>query len=370
MRIFILLNGRFPTQKAYGLQVQTMARGFAEAGIPVAVAYPRRTRQLPPDLSGIVYVPYGPYLPLVHGLLFHVYRWFGLIGLSKALKSYKPDIVLANDPIQAAFLPKPWKVIWDLHDMPDPRLASRRRLIRRILSRASGVLSTNQRKLDRLKDMGYKLPPTIVLPNPVTFEPSFYRSINREEARRDLGVSETERAIVYAGQLYDWKGVDTLIKSAEYLREPYRIHIVGGLGADLERCRSLAQSLPLGSAQVVFHGQRPAEEIPAWLRAATIVVIPNSGKYRLSVEDTNPLKAYEALAAEAAIVASDLPAIHDALGEAAKYFKADDPVDLAKAIEALGSDPGKLSRARKTASDVPLLTARERAERLIEFLHL
>jgi glycosyltransferase involved in cell wall biosynthesis len=362
MRVLILLNSRFPTHKAYGLQVLAMARGFAESGADVTVAYPRRSMDEPPHLVGVRFFPYGPLSILIHPWLFPLFRLLGLVGLRQLLEDLKPDFSLVNDPVQAAFLPRPWRVFWDVHDVPDPRRWTRRWLVRRIVRRVQGIVSTSQRKVDRLQGLGVPLPPFVVLPNPVTFDPYVYRSITREQARARCMIGEG-KAIVYAGQLYDWKGVDTLIQAAAFLPAMSQIHIVGGMGEDFERCKRAADALPAGSAPILFHGQRPAEDIPSWLRAADVVVIPNSGKHRLSAEDTNPLKAIEAMAAEAVIVASDLPTLRDALAgyPAAVFFRPDDPADFALQTDRLLQNGSKLSSLQNQAKGHQLLTAQARA---------
>ncbi len=59
MRILLLLNARFPTEKAYGIQTITMAEGYVAAGHQVAIAFPRRTDDLPPPISGVIFLPFG-----------------------------------------------------------------------------------------------------------------------------------------------------------------------------------------------------------------------------------------------------------------------------------------------------------------------
>lgn len=368
MRVLILLNARFPTEKAYGLQVLAMARGFAESGVEVGVAYPRRSREIAPSVPGVTFIPFGPTLVRAARTLFPLYRLIGLFGLQRVATDFRPDIVLVNDPVQAAFFPKPWTVVWDLHDFPDPSRWDRRSLVRRILLRVTGIVSTNQLKLDRLSKVG-ALPPTVVLPNPLTLDPSVYRGVTRDQAKRERGIPEGEFAIVYAGQLFDWKGVDTLIEAARHLRAPSVIHIVGGTGTDLERCQGIASRLPPDAAHVVFHGQRPSDEVPTWLRAADVVVVPNSGKHRISVEDTNPLKLYEALATGAAIIASDLPSIREAIGtsSAVMYVRPDDARSLADALTSLTQETEKIRTMQAAAEAFPVMTGKQRAERLAEF---
>lgn len=372
MRLLILLNGRFPTEKAYGLQVMAMVRGCVEAGIQVAVAYPRRSKDEPQQMEGVHYFPFGPYSPIVVPWLFPLHRLLGLVGLRRIADEFKPDVVLANDPLQAAFFPRPWKVAWDLHDLPNLDRGARRWLIRRVLQRVSAIVSTNEIKLAHLQETFGAIPTSIVLRNPVTFDPDVYRSIPHTEARRRVAIGEGEFAVVYAGQLFSWKGTDTLIAAAEYLTDPVTIHIVGGLGRDLERSKILARNLSVGSDRIVFHGQRPAEDIPAWLRAANIVVIPNTAKERISLEDTNPLKLYEAFAAQAAIVASDIPSIREAAGGAVVYFvPPDDPQALAEKILELSTQARYWSDLRTgPGGSSQMLTAKMRVTQMSEFFSM
>ncbi|GEM_PF-1707373 len=373
MRILILLNSRYPTHKAYGIQVETVARGFAEEGAEIGIAYPRRSHEAPTPLPGIQYFPFGPFLVLHFPRLFNVLRLIGMVGVGVVLRSFQPDVVITNDPVQAAFLPSPWRVIWDLHDVPDPKRFTRRWLVRRIMKRASGIISTNDLKITRLKKFVTHLPPIITLPNPITFDPQVYRAIDRRVARQQLRIVEDECAVVYAGQLYDWKGVDTLIQAAKFLHDDkMTIHIIGGQGQDLMRCQKLAERLPEPHTSVIFHGLKSPSEIPYWLRAADVVVIPNSGKFRVSVEDTNPLKLYEALAAGAATVVSDLPSIREVLkgyDDAVAWSLPDDPAMLAQKIKELYEDPERVDELRERSQQIPLLRGDERAKRVMQFFH-
>ncbi|MDO8618068.1 MAG: glycosyltransferase family 4 protein [Candidatus Uhrbacteria bacterium] len=367
MRILLLLNARFPTEKAYGIQTITMAEGYVAAGHDVAIAFPRRTDDVPQPISGVIFLPFGYKVKLHRPWMFHPLRFVGAIMAARVIKSFHPDVVIANDPLQAAVVSKQWPTVWEVHDIPDVKSFERRWLIRRILAQVRAIVSTNELKLEMLKGIRSPLPPSIVLPNAVTFEPVVYHRIERGEARARLGIPADEMSIVYAGQMFDWKGVDTLIKSAEYLSANIVIHLVGGSGSDLERCKQLAGQLPKDSARVIFHGQRPKEEIPFWLRAATLVVIPNSGRFEVSVRDTSPLKLFEALAAEAAIVASDLPSIREAAAMVGaigiNYFFPDDPRALAEAL--------KIAMQASAIPQEPtqLLTAQDRAKMIVKFFH-
>ena len=78
------------------------------------------------------------------------------------------------------------------------------------------------------------------------------------------------------------------------------------------------------------------------------------------------MKLYEALAAEAVVVASDLPSLRDALGTEppVKFFPADDAEALAAAVTSLLENKAAAERLRTAAKTFPLLTAKQRAEKI------
>lgn len=370
MRILLLLNARFPTEKAYGNQAVTMAQGYVAAGHETAIAYPCRSDEVPSPINGVTYVPFGPKIKLRVTWMFHPLRVLGAFAPLRAIRRFRPDVIIANDPFQAGVLSTIFPVVWELHDMPNTDGLARKYFIRRIATHVKAIVSTNHLKLKKLRTVVPVLSPHVVVPNAVTFNPSVYQSIHREEARVKLGISVDETSIVYAGQLFDWKGVDTLIASAAHLPSSSIIHIVGGSGADLARCEGVAARLPQDAARVVFHGIRPKSEIPIWLRAATVVIIPNSGRFEISVIDTSPLKLFEALAAGSAIVASDLPSIREVVGssEAVLFVRPDDPEALATSISCIASNPSRIDAMRHAAAAFPVLTGVERARRIVEFI--
>jgi len=148
--------------------------------------------------------------------------------------------------------------------------------------------------------------------------------------------SSAHREIVYAGSLFDWKGVDDLIVATNWL-PGFKITVIGGDEKGIARLRGM---LPAEGATVEFSGHLSHGEVWKRLQRACIAVLPNRAG---SVSDfTSPLKLFEYMAAGCAVVVSDLPVLHEVLElHEASWFIPGDPQSLALAIRRLTDDPAR-----------------------------
>jgi glycosyltransferase involved in cell wall biosynthesis len=123
---------------------------------------------------------------------------------------------------------------------------------------------------------------------------------------------QAEARVLYAGQLYPWKGVDVLVRAMASVPGA-RLVILGGLRgeADLERVAALVASCGLG-ARTEMPGTVPPARVADELRRAAVVVAPFLHT-AMSERHTSPLKAFEAMAAGRPLIASDLPASREFL---------------------------------------------------------
>ena len=120
--------------------------------------------------------------------------------------------------------------------------------------------------------------------------------------RKTLGLSEATPVVLYTGTFEAYQGLDLLYESMRTViaaRPDARLVMVGGDPGQVEAARKSVEGLGL-SPHVIFTGQRPAEEVPAYLDAATVLVSPRSS-------GTNtPLKIYQYLRSGRPIVATRL----------------------------------------------------------------
>ena len=263
---------------------------------------------------------------------------------------------------------RPPLVIWEAHDLPQGRLA--RRALRRLLPRLDGVVSISHGLARELAGWGGSaMPPVHVAPDGVDLA-RFTPALSAAEARRRLGLPVDRQIVLYAGHLYRWKGVDTLARAAALLPASAQVVIVGGTPADRTRFAGWLRREGL-TQRVCLAGYVPPTQVPAYLAAADVLVLPNSGSVPIAHTYTSPLKLFEYMAAERPIVASDLPALREVLDHdtTAWLVPADAPPALAAGITTILQDPPRSRRlAAAAAVAVRRYTWEERAARVLQWM--
>lgn len=98
---------------------------------------------------------------------------------------------------------------------------------------------------------------------------------------------------VFAGNIGDMQGVETIIKAANELRsyENITFHIIGD-GSKAEECRNLANNLGLDN--IMFYGRRPVDEMPAFYRMADAMLITLKDNKTLSYTLPGKVQTYMA----------------------------------------------------------------------------
>jgi glycosyltransferase involved in cell wall biosynthesis len=167
--------------------------------------------------------------------------------------------------------------------------------------------------------------------------------------RQDLGLSEATPMVLYTGTFEAYQGLDLLLAAAAYVTErrpDVRFVLAGGRPDQIDAARASARAAGLGDA-VIFAGQRPPDEIPAFLDAADALVSPRSS-------GTNtPLKIYQYLRSGRPIVATRLLTHTQVLDDAVAYLSDATPEGFGAAILEALADPDRAravgARARQLA---------------------
>jgi glycosyltransferase involved in cell wall biosynthesis len=155
--------------------------------------------------------------------------------------------------------------------------------------------------------------------------------------------------VLYTGTFEPYQGLDLLFETAARLQQTHpaaRVLIVGGEPAQVEAASATAQRL--GAANVVFTGQQPAREIPAFVATAAVLASPR-------IRGTNtPLKIYSYLRSGAPIVATNLITHTQVLSPSVARLVPPEPDAFAAAIGGLLDDPAAgqaLAAAARRLSD-------------------
>ncbi|MDG1491109.1 MAG: glycosyltransferase, partial [Planctomycetota bacterium] len=111
-------------------------------------------------------------------------------------------------------------------------------------------------------------------------------------------------------------------------------------------------------------------EIPLFLAAADVGVVPNRRTPRISSHYTSPLKVFEAMAARLPLVVSDLPSLRDVLrADEAVFVEPESPEALGRGVvELLEDAEGRRAMAARAHESVQANTWGARARRLLTFM--
>jgi glycosyltransferase involved in cell wall biosynthesis len=156
--------------------------------------------------------------------------------------------------------------------------------------------------------------------------------------------------VLYAGQLYPWKGVDVLCEALTHVPQA-RLTILGGLPGEKDTARIAAVIAARGlSARVELLATVPQARVLDELRSADVVAVPFLAT-GMTERHTSPLKAFEAMAAGRPIVISDLPSSREVLrdGQNALLVPAGDAAALGAAIRRVLDDRALAERLARQA---------------------
>ncbi len=303
-------------------------------------------------------------------------------GVLRAVRAFRPDVAVLTGwygmptvQLAAAALRTrrtPW-VYWGeelAHDTASATVRFGRAGLRRILSRARGVLAVGSRACasyvragvasERVADFRYYADTDrFALPDHARHEA-------RAAVRTALGIAPDDFAVLYCGQLIPRKGVDTLLRAVARLSDGPAPTSVLLAGEGPERPTLEALSIELGIRdRVHFVGFRQPYALPEVFAAGDVLVLPSHAEgWGLVVS--------EALAAGLPVFASDrvnaaVDLVRD--GENGGLFPAGDHVRLAELLDVVAQDPvRRRAMADATRPAVRCETPAFAARRLISLL--
>jgi glycosyltransferase involved in cell wall biosynthesis len=392
VKLTYVANVRLPSEKAHTYQVLKMCEAFARNGASVELIVPfrfrggRRSKGLEDywryygirRTFNIVRLPsldliwLDQYTAKLSSLRFLIQASsFAVFAAIHALFE-EAEILYTRDRLFAFIFGslKPLhrkKVYYEAHTFN--RLVSK--LVRE--ERIDGmIVVTNRLKEFYVKD-GVPEERVLVAPDAVDLG-MFDVSYSKEEARRKLCLPVEGRIIGYVGQLRTMdmeKGIRELLEAFKRLKAWNKnlfLCFVGGLKREIQEYEGLVRQEGL-ERDVMFVGQRPPYEIPLYLRAFDVCVMPFPWT-RHYAYFMSPLKLFEYMAARRPIVASDLPSVREILNEGnAVLVEPGNPKALAEGIENVLENEELANKiAKKAYEDVRAHSWERRAARILDFI--
>jgi len=368
MRLVYIANLRLPTEKAHGIQIMKMCEAFSNLGLEVELVIPRRFNKLKED-------PFLYYrvkrnfvitrVPCLDLIMFDKFlgRWaffintLSFLALAKLFLFFKGRYsVYTRDKITGLFF---GKFILEVHTLKD-KISW---LSKKIFNRATGLVVLTSFIKEDLIANGVGGKKIIICPDSVDLD-EFNLSLSKVEAREICGLPKDKKIILYSGSFfrYTWKGVGVLLEAVNlFLSKEYLFVFIGG---SMDEFSIIKNKYKNDNVLLLAHQKHSI--IPIYLKAADVLVLPNTRGKNVSEKYTSPLKLFEYMAAGRPIVASNLPSLMEVLNESnAELSNAGDPQSLAKSIERVlnNEDLGE-KLAQQAFLDVQNYTWIKRAEKI------
>lgn len=352
MNIKYIANTRVPTPRAHGYAIMKMCEQLSILGADVKLVIPNKKNNEEEE-NPFLYYGIKPVFEIIKidsvdllgssikfGKLFY---WIDLFSFVKNLIFRRivkqSDVVYTRDFIIPLLFSKKRNVYLELHDIPQSNFLFK---IAIKIPKLFFVLNKNI-KLELVK-MGVKEEMIYIFPSGVEVK-EFDIQISQKEAREKLGLSIDKKIVLYSGQFYSWKGLDTLAEAAKLLPD-YKFVFIGGTEPELSRFKSEYGSLE----NVVVEPFKERSIIPLYLKSADVLVIPQSAKEKISTHYSSPLKMLEYMASRRPIVASNLSSIRETLDEdSAVFAQSENPQSFAEAIKKVLSSEGLATRIAENA---------------------
>ena len=218
--------------------------------------------------------------------------------------------------------------------------------LERLLYRKAWKISCQTEGIrDSLVKRGVPKEKVTFLPNGVNLDLFAPRERDQEMALK-LGLKEKDFVLIYAGTMGYAQGLESVIRSAELLRENTDIRFLFvGDGTEKPMLEALVQEK--GLANVSFVDFQPVQEMPRYFSLSSASIVPL--KKNKLFEGARPSKMFPALG-------SAVPVIYSGEGEAVELIlssgggvivEPENSADLARVILDLKENPDRLEMGRR-----------------------
>ncbi|MHB8710415.1 MAG: glycosyltransferase family 4 protein [Minisyncoccota bacterium] len=342
MKIIYIANVRLPTEKAHGLQIMKTCEAFARASVEIELVVPTRHNEFTANPFTYYGVPQNSFKLVTlrvpdlirYGRLGFLVSSIWFSERARWSKSFwTADMIYSRDAlVLVQYLLLGRKLVFEAHAKPS--------FVARIVARhAYRVVVISNALREVFVAAGIPKERIVVAPDAVD-EYLFDTVPVKNEVREMLKLPLLQHIVVYTGHLYVRKGADTLAEAATRIPDTLFV-FVGGTIEDIARFKKRWGS----QENIRIVGHVAPERVPLHLRAADVLVIPNSGKSEDTARFASPMKLFEYMASGVPIIASNLPSIREILDDSLAYFFT--PDDHESLCSTIGKVLGEYEEAKK-----------------------
>lgn len=235
----------------------------------------------------------------------------GFIGASLKSLYNKPLVVTAHGG--------------DVYDSPF-RDSWYKALATHVLNEADQVITVSQFNAEKLLSLGLSPEKLHVIPN--GYDEKLFKLIPSCVMRKKLGLPANKRILLSVGNLVDVKGHTYLVDAVNIILKKQKdvILVIVGSGPLKERLQKKVNRLDL-NGKILLVGRKIHDEIPMWMNASDIFVLPSLG-------EGFPTVVPEALACGKPVIGTKVGGVREALSNPDVGILVDpkDPAALADAI--------------------------------------
>ena len=368
MKIVAIAGSQIPSDTANSIQMMKACNALVQLGHDLTLIVPGNRQSSVVNLKS----HYGLQTDFqIEWLPSSSRRFFTWQAVQRA-RALKPDLIYAW-MIQSAVFGLLFRIptVFEIHIQPTGTLGP-------VWHRAFAMLHGSRRLasitqalvnvLEQKHNIHFKADEVVIAPNGVELE-RFASLPDPVTARKKLNLPSAP-TVMCTGHLYAGRGADLFLALAKGIPQAHFVW-VGGRPNDIETWKSRAQS-----DNITFTGFIPNQDLPLYQSAADILLMPysrsimGSSGTADSASVASPMKMFEYMAAERAIVTADLPVIREVLNEKNAIFCEPDDVEKWKVeIEKLLADePRRAALGGQARQDVEGYTWLTRAEKIMRQL--
>lgn len=293
----------------------------------------------------------------------------GILKTLRVVRKEHCDLIHAHWVIPTGFiaviagkmLGKP--VIITAHDADITTLPQRSkiaaRIIRFTLHHADLIISVSQTLNDTIK-RNLAIGSEKVRIIPLGIDQKRFKGIDKQMARHRLNLPERSKIVLFVGALLEVKGLSYLFEAIPQVatRHKEALFVLIGQGPLEAELKAKAKNLNLED-RVKIEGSKSHEEIPLWVSAADILILP-------SLSEGLPMTVLEALAVGLPVVASRVGALPEVVrnGQNGMLIDPGNSGSIVQTLDSILEDETLLSNLRSGAALPPQYNLHEVAQEI------